>query len=122
MNHPNASQNPSTYISLTSLRVFTLFCLLIYFFNCTDLLFTYTYLKTGYFYEFNPIMRPIVSSPWLSIIVKIIMPAILLAFVLLRLPQTVPKLLNVGIAFSGLITLFYLFINCMHIYYLFNIL
>ena len=108
----------STSVSQKRLGIFTALCLLTYFFNCTDFLFTYTFLKTGYFYEINPLMRPIVTYPIISIIIKIIFPAFLLIPILKRLSNTESKRLKIGIFFAGLVTLFYFSLNCMHLYYL----
>lgn len=122
VNHYPLSKKIPNHTSAKRLKFFVLLCLLTYFFNCTDFLFTYTFLKTGYFYELNPLMQPILPLPLVSTMVKIILPGILLTFLLMRLAQTEPKLLKLAIVFSGLTTLFYMSINCMHIYYLFNIL
>ena len=122
MNHYNICEISSTKPSQKSFKIFIALCLLTYFFNCTDLLFTYTYLKTGYFYEFNPLMQPFVSIPSASIAIKIITPALLLTFILNHLSKTTPKLLKSGIIICAFITLFYFLINCMHICYFFYIL
>ena len=76
---------------------------LLYILNCFDILFTYTLLKTGNFFEANFFMRHVVTNPYLSILIKVIFPAILIIGV-------IPHL-NDGIL------LVYAFINCCHIFY-----
>lgn len=52
---------------------------LIYLLNCLDLIFTYTFLKTGLFCEVNPIMQFLLGNVSLLLICKVIIPAILLS-------------------------------------------
>lgn len=49
-----------------------------YILNCIDLLFTYTLLKTGLFYEINNLMTPFLSSSLISFFIKVIIPAVFL--------------------------------------------
>lgn len=103
----------------TQKQIMTVF-LFIYILNCTDLLFTYTYLKTGIFFEFNPIMRLLLASPYLTILLKIILPGVFLIYFFFRLGEhSVPslKLCKVGGIF---LILTYTFINSLHLYYLFH--
>ncbi|WP_070000675.1 DUF5658 family protein [Cellulosilyticum sp. I15G10I2] len=95
---------------------------LIYILNCTDMLFTYTLLKTGHFYEANLIMRPIVSNPFLSILVKIIFPAVLILAVLPHLKEESLTSIKLCTIFINIVILAYLAINILHVYYLINIL
>ncbi len=95
---------------------------LIYILNCTDILFTYTLLKTGNFYEANFLMRHIVSNPYLSILVKIIMPAVLIFTLLPHLKTDKESSLKLCSLFINVVSLAYLAINCLHIYYLIQIL
>lgn len=100
-------------------QIMTVF-LFIYILNCTDLLFTYTYLKTGIFFEFNPIMRLLLVSPYLTILLKIILPAVFLIYFFFRLGEhsvSSLKLCKVGGIF---LILTYTFINSLHLYYLFH--
>ena len=122
MNDYNLSNTSSIRPSSRLLKIFTILCLFAYFLNCSDLLFTYTFLKTGYFYEFNPIMAPIVSYPIASLIIKIIIPACLIMHLISQLPKTALAIIKIGSIFFIIITLFYFYINYMHISYLFYIL
>lgn len=92
--------------------------LLIYILNCTDLLFTYTYLKTGIFFEFNPVMRLLLISPYLAILAKIILPAIFLIYFFFRLEEHSTSSLKLCKIGATLLTLVYTFINSLHLYYL----
>ena len=90
---------------------------IIYILNCTDILFTYTFLKTGTFYEFNLLMQNIVSNPYLSILVKIICPACLIIYLIHTLKThytTHIRLCNLTIT---LLLLVYLSVNLLHLYY-----
>jgi len=95
---------------------------LIYIFNCTDILFTYTLLKTGDFYEANFLMRSIVSSPFLSVLVKIIFPAFLISILLPYIKEEKASSINLCDFLITLVLLAYLSINCLHVYYLIKIL
>ena len=90
---------------------------LIYILNCTDMLFTYTLLKTGHFYEVNWIMRPIVSNPFLSVLVKIIFPAALILSILPHLKEDKVPSSNFCHLSINTVMLAYLIINMLHIYY-----
>ena len=97
----------------------TLTFLLIYILNCMDLLFTYTYLKTGIFVECNPIMRLLLSNTYLTILAKLILPAVLVIFLFFQLEEhlTSLKLYRWGGTF---LTLLYTLLNVMHLYYFFQ--
>jgi len=102
-------------------QIMTVF-LFIFILNCTDLLFTYTYLKTGIFFEFNPIMRMLLISPYLALLAKIILPAIFLIYFFFRLDEHSAlslKLCKIG---GTLLILTYVFINSLHLYYLIHFL
>ena len=94
----------------------------IYILNCTDILFTYTLLKTGDFYEANFIMRPIVSNPFLSVLVKIILPAALIFGLIIHLKEDEKYSLRLCNIFINLVLLAYICINSMHIYYFIKVL
>ncbi len=91
---------------------------LIYILNCTDMLFTYTLLKTGHFYEVNWLMRPIVSNPILSVLVKIIFPAALILNILPHLKEDKVPVLNFCHISINTVILAYIIINMLHVYYL----
>ncbi|MBU3805139.1 MAG: hypothetical protein H9872_10370 [Candidatus Cellulosilyticum pullistercoris] len=105
----------------TQKQIMTVF-LLIYILNCTDLLFTYTYLKTGIFFEFNPIMSRLLVSPYLTILVKIILPAIFIIYFFFRLKEHSTSSLILCKIGGMLLILAYTFINSLHLYYLIHFL
>ena len=102
-------------------QIMTVF-LLIYILNCTDLLFTYTYLKTGIFFEFNPIMRILLISPYLIILAKIVLPAIFLIYFFFRLKEHSASSLKLCKIGGTVLILTYIFINILHLYYLIHFL
>lgn len=113
MNEPiTVFSKSSSSLSVKMVRT----CLLIYFFNCTDLLFTYTFLKTGMFSEANPIMQLILHSTSSIILFKILVPAWLM-LIIFNFQNTSPHFLLQ--AFLNFVLLFYFVINCSHIYYLY---
>lgn len=54
---------------------------ILYLLNVSDIIFTLALLKTGLFKESNIFMANVVKSPLISIILKIIFPAVLLYFI-----------------------------------------
>ena len=53
---------------------------LLYILNAVDIVFTFGLLKTGLFKEINSIMVSVVDDPFLSIIIKLIIPALLIIY------------------------------------------
>lgn len=96
--------------------------LLIYILNCTDLIFTYTYLKTGLFMEYNPIMRLLLSHVFLTLFVKLMIPAILIVFFFFRLDEHTTQSLRLCKWAGAFLSFLYSLLNSMHIYYLFQFL
>lgn len=96
--------------------------IILYFFNCTDIIFTYTFLKTGYFYEANPLMQPIVTLPYLCILIKVLLPGIILLLLFKRVLEKGSRLIRAYQFAISLLILLYGLINCLHLYYLFTLL
>ncbi|OON96435.1 MAG: hypothetical protein ATN36_05530 [Epulopiscium sp. Nele67-Bin005] len=98
--------------------------LFLYFLNVVDILFTLALLRTPYFYEANVLMQDIVTSDFMSIIVKVIVPAIVIIYILYLLNlHPYENLIFCNLAIL-LVTLFYLVILFMHLghtYYYFKI-
>lgn len=90
----------------------------IYILNCTDILFTYTFLKTGGFYEANPFMRSIVTNPYLCLLIKVILPGIALLFLFYYLAHYAKPLSSLCQWAANLIAFIYILINGLHVYYL----
>ncbi|GAA0857563.1 MULTISPECIES: DUF5658 family protein [Clostridium] len=88
---------------------------LLYFLNVSDIVLTLLLLKTGYFMEANSIMVDIVSSPLLSIFLKVFVVLMLILFLCRRMRHANSKQLfysNIIICFAVLI---YIVINLSHI-------
>lgn len=92
---------------------------LLYILNAIDIVFTFGLLKTGLFKEMNSLMVNIVDDPLLSILIKLIIPAVLIIYILTKL-DTVPhnnlKLCHICV---NIVLLVYTLITLMHIGYFF---
>ena len=93
----------------------------LYILNCTDILITYTFLKTGGFYEANPFMRSIVTNPYLCLLIKVILPGIAILFLVHYLEHNTKPLAHICQWAANFIILVYFLINTLHIYYFFTI-
>jgi hypothetical protein len=67
-----------SFIKNNSLEIIKKKLLLLYLFNVTDIIFTVLLLQTGYFAEVNILMVSVVQNPIISILLKVILPALLL--------------------------------------------
>lgn len=108
---------------LKSLDYYTYFDLrkrltLLYILNASDIVFTFGLLKTGMFEEINTLMVGIVTDPWLSIAIKLILPAILIIYILLKLDELPDSNLKVCNYFVNTVLIIYIIINIMHLSYL----
>lgn len=110
--------NDSTYNTIKN-RMMTKSAF-IYILNCTDMLFTYTFLKTGGFYEANSFMQPIVSNPYLAILVKIIFPAFLIMYLISSLKTQYTEHIRFSNFFINILLSIYVGINLLHLYYTFS--
>lgn len=93
----------------------------LYILNCTDILFTYTFIKTGGFYEANPLMRSVVTNPYLCLFIKVVLPGIALLFLFYYLLHNVKPLSAFCQWAANFIVLVYALINGLHLYYLLTI-
>ena len=85
---------------------------LLYTLNAVDIVFTFGLLKTGLFKEINSIMVSVVDDPFLSIIIKLIIPALLIK--LEELPNGNLKLCHICV---NVVLIVYTLITIMHISY-----
>lgn len=106
------THNPQKHIIFTFL--------LIYILNCMDLLFTYTYLKTGIFVECNPIMRLLLNNTYLTIFAKLILPAVLVIFLFFQLEEYSLASLKLYKWGGIFLTVLYTLLNVIHLYYFFQ--
>lgn len=111
--------NRSTYDTITNHMMTK--SAIVYILNCTDLLFTYTFLKTGGFYEANFFMEAIVSNPYLGILVKVICPAIIIMYLISTLKTQYTKHIRLSNLFVNFVLILYIGINVLHLYYTTNI-
>lgn len=90
----------------------------IYILNTLDIIFTFALLRTGLFEEANKLMVNIVEDALLSIIIKLILPAILMIYILLNLDQLSDTYLPICNISINIVFIVYFIIACMHICYL----
>ncbi|NLC19231.1 MAG: hypothetical protein GX757_08460 [Clostridiales bacterium] len=69
------------FIKNYSLSVIKKKFILLYFLNVTDIIFTVLLLQTGYFQEANILMAKALNNPLVSLLLKIILPAVLLIYI-----------------------------------------
>ncbi|ERI89467.1 hypothetical protein HMPREF1982_04621 [Clostridiales bacterium oral taxon 876 str. F0540] len=93
--------------------------IIIYFFNITDIIFTLILLKSGAFLEANILMKNIVQNEALSLIIKIGIPFILLAFLYIRLKDASEKQLFLGNILINICMIAYFIINLLHVFWIF---
>ncbi|TAH63534.1 MAG: hypothetical protein EWM47_13565 [Anaerolineaceae bacterium] len=90
--------------------------IILYLLNVSDIIFTLALLQTGFFREINIFMINAVQSPVISIILKIVFPAVLLYFLYKRIclsdDSQQLRATNIGLLIS--LTL-YAFVNISHI-------
>lgn len=96
--------------------------LFLYLLNCLDIMFTFTFLKTGHFYEANPLMQPIVTNLYLCLFIKVLLPGAILFILCEAIHASKTSLGALYQIPSTCMLILYLFINSMHIYYLINLL
>lgn len=92
---------------------------LIYILNAFDIIFTFILLKTGEFTEVNLLMKPVVGSPMLSIIIKILLPALLIYYLIQNLHKLSLKNIYFCHLCINMVLIVYVYTNVMHICYFF---
>ncbi len=90
---------------------------LIYILNAFDIIFTFILLRTGQFTEVNLLMRPIVINPMLSIIIKILLPALLILYLIQNLNKLSLKSISFCHLCINIVLVIYIYTNIMHIFY-----
>lgn len=88
---------------------------LLYFLNIADWICTEALLGSGYFFEANPVMRPVLGDFWLTVLIKGVLPLVLicgcaLIYRLLGTEQTFMTnlLLYIGIVAYALVNLWHI--------------
>ncbi|MGL4345267.1 MAG: DUF5658 family protein [Cellulosilyticaceae bacterium] len=90
---------------------------LLYVLNALDIVFTFALVKTGMFFEANKLMVPIIGEPIWGILLKLVLPAMLIIYVLLqidKLPNQNLRLCNFCI---NVVLGVYVIINVLHVFY-----
>lgn len=90
---------------------------LLYILNAVDIVFTFGLLKTGLFKEINSIMVSVVDDPFLSIIIKLIIPALLIIYILAKLEELPHGNLKLCHICVNVVLIVYTLITIMHISY-----
>lgn len=91
----------------------------IYILNTLDILFTISLLKTGLFQEANALMINIVDNNLLSILIKLILPALLIIYVIVHLGELPDGNLKVCNFFINIVLIIYTTITVLHVLYTF---
>lgn len=89
--------------------------IILYILNVTDILSTLFLLSTNLYMEANTLMVRTVQNPFLSIISKIIFPAILFIFIYYRIKKATDKQLKQSNFIINCAIIFYALINISHI-------
>ncbi len=92
--------------------------MLLYVLNVTDIMFTLLLLQTGFFAEANVLMVKAVSSPLLSLFIKVFIPAILLLYIYHRIKAANPNQLKAANVAVNISLSMYAFVNITHIVWL----
>jgi len=92
--------------------------LLLYILNVIDIIFTIFLVHTGYFIEANIVMRYILEFPYLSVIVKTVLPGILFLLVWKRIEAASMKQLLIACHIVFISLIIYLLIILNHTYWL----
>jgi len=91
----------------------------LYLLNIIDMLMTGIFLRTGCFYELNPVMRIIYNNPTNFYFVKSVLPAILVLYLIIRVKKIKQSSLQISILLINIISAVYICVNAVHFYNLF---
>lgn len=92
--------------------------ILVYFFNVTDIIFTYYLLSTGDFTEANFLLRGAIDNTWLTLFIKIVVTFVLIIYLLKRMQHANLKQLRICNVLINILLLFYILINMGHIFWI----
>ncbi len=90
---------------------------LIYMLNVLDIIFTMALLKTDCFVEVNQFMAFIVEDSFMTILIKLFLPALLIIYVLLNTQHLSESSLKTVHFFMTLIAIIYFLVLCLHVFY-----
>lgn len=91
--------------------------LLVYFFNVTDIIFTYFLLSTGDFTEANFLLRGAIDNTWFTLFIKIVVTFVLILYLLKRMSTANLKQLKICNILINMLLIFYILINVSHIFW-----
>lgn len=89
--------------------------LLLYLFNVTDIVFTLLLLATGYYMEANLLMAKAVQNLFVSFMLKVLLPAVLLFYIYIRIKTASEKQLKQSNILLNMATIVYAIINISHL-------
>jgi hypothetical protein len=89
--------------------------IVLYILNVTDIVSTLLLLDTGFYMEANVLMAKAVQSPFASLALKLVLPAVLLIMLYLRMQNATDQQLRVSNLLVNIVTLFYALINISHL-------
>lgn len=91
----------------------------LYILNALDIVFTFALVKTGMFYEANKLMVPIIGDPFLGIVLKLVLPALLIIYVLFEMDKLPEQNLGICNIFLNIVLGIYVIITLLHVFYSF---
>ena len=103
------------FIKNYDLKIIRKKIVLLFILNITDIVFSLILLKTDYFVEGNPLLKTAVQSLNASLYIKILLPALLLAFLYYRIKDATIRQLKISNILLNIIVGFYALINCFHL-------
>ena len=89
--------------------------LALYTLNVSDALLTYLLVRTGCFLEANFLLRGAVFNFGELFLIKILLPAVLIAWLYFRIYRATEKQLRIGNIAVNLVLLLYIFVNILHL-------
>jgi hypothetical protein len=90
----------------------------IYLLNVSDIIFTLLLLQTGSFVEGNFFMRGVVQSGFLSLAIKMGIPAMLIYFISIRIKSATERQLVIGNRLINACLTLYAAINLSHVFWI----
>lgn len=104
-----------TFIKNYSLSTIRKKFILLYCLNVLDITFTLLLLQTGYFQEVNFFMMKVVQNPLISLLIKVIFPAILLYYMYHQIKDADISQLKVSNIAVNISLMIYVVVNLTHL-------
>ena len=89
--------------------------IVLYILNVSDALLTYLLIQTGYFCEINYLLKGVVVKMGELSIIKMLLPAALIAWLYIRIQHAAEKQLELGNIAVNSVFLLYIFVNMLHL-------